>query len=246
MNGKNKLRFDEYLALRRLVRSRHQAADLIRRRQVKLNDKILDKPSFKIDAGQRQRVQLLSRAHVSRAGDKLAQAAPILQLEFRDKIVLDVGAHKGGFTDYAHSQRAKFIVAVDVGRQPLDPSLSDKPNILAFCQTDIRQFAWPDHLDKPDLILVDLSFISLRLILDDLSRFSSARTQILALFKPQFETQQNLRKGVIANQAQRRRILSDWEDWLKDRSYRVLGKADSPVWGLKGNRERFYLIKKTT
>ena len=246
MSGKSKLRFDEYLVLRGLVQSRHQAADLIRRRQVKLNDKILDKPAFKVDAGQRQRVRLLSRAHVSRAGDKLAKAAPILKIDFKGKIVLDVGAHRGGFTDYAYRQAAKFIVAVDVGKQKLDQSLLDKPNILAFCQTDIRQFVWPDHLDKPDLILVDLSFISLRRVLDDLSRFSRKRTQILALFKPQFETQGNLRKGVIANQARRRQVLSDWEDWLKRENYRVLGKTDSPVWGLKGNRERFYLLKKTT
>lgn len=246
MNDKNKwIRFDEYLVLKKLVSSRHHAADLIKRKQVKLNDRIVDKPAFRLDPNSRQRILLKSgRPYVSRAGYKLEAAAETLGLRFKGKIVFDAGAHQGGFTEFALRRSAKSVVAVDVGRQELAPSLRQNENIFAFTQTDVRDFVWPAQLDLPDLIVVDLSFISLTKVLDSLLRFCHAKTEILLLVKPQFEAEgYTLQAGVVRNRLQRRAILKRFEVWLKTNNWVVLGKTDSKVAGLKGNLECFYLLK---
>lgn len=246
MNEKNKrIRLDEYLVFKKMVASRHQAADLIRRRLVKINGRHADKPATRLDPNQRWRIQLqLKQSYVSRAGYKLEAAAETFQLDFKGKTVFDVGAHKGGFSDYALRAGAKRVVAIDVGRQALDPALLSRPEILAFTRTDVRDFVWPDALALPDFIIVDLSFISLTKALGHLTKFCQANTWVLALAKPQFEAEGfELRAGVIKNQAQRREILKRLEAWFKDNRWAVLKKADSALAGLKGNLERFYLLQ---
>lgn len=242
-----KVRLDEYLVLKQLVNSRHQAADLIKRKQVKLNGRFIDKPALRLDLNIRQRIQLqIKESYVSRAGYKLQAAAKTLDLNFKNKIVLDAGANQGGFTDFALQRGASWVVAVDVGRQKLDPSLSIAKNVLAFNQVDIRDFIWPPQLELPDLIVVDLSFISLTKVLNHLLKFCHMKTKVLILAKPQFEAEgYDLQKGVIKNQIQRRDILKRLEGWLKDQAWLVEAKTDSQIAGLKGNLERFYLLKPT-
>ena len=246
MSDKNKkIRFDEYLVLKKIVGSRHQAADLIKRQQVKLNGRFVDKPAFRLDPDGKQRIQLKpGQLYVSRAAYKLEAAAETLGLQFEGKIVFDVGAHQGGFTDFACRRSAKHIVAVDVGRQPLAQSLMQKENILSFTKTDVRDFIWPLHLDLPDLIIVDLSFISLTKVLDTLLRFCHSQSRLLLLVKPQFEAEgYNLKSGVIKNRLQRKAILKRFEVWLKANDWVVLGKTDSKLAGLKGNLECFYFLR---
>ena len=241
----NRIRFDEYLVLKKNINSRHHAADLIRRKQVKLNGRIIDKPALRLDLNRRQRIQLQTgQLYVSRGGYKLESANKILNLSFKDKIILDAGAHQGGFTDFILRQRAGYVVAVDVGRQALSPSLSSRDNVLAFTQTDIRDFVWPQHLALPDYIVVDLSFISLTKVLADLLKFCHQTTQVLVLAKPQFEAEgYTLRKGIVKNKLQRKAILGRLEIWFRENQWIVKMKTDSKITGLKGNLERFYLLK---
>ena len=245
MSDENKkIRLDNYLVQQRLVTSRHQAADLIRRRLVKVNQHILTKPAHLLDTKRRWRIKLLRPVHVSRAGDKLADVVETLGLHFQQRVVLDVGAHRGGFTDCADRLGARLIITVDVGTETLADQLLVKPHIISFSKTDIRNFNYPDQQPRPDYILVDLSFISLRLILDSLRPMCHPQTQIVALVKPQFEGQRRyLHKGVVKNRAYRRLILTDFEKWLTNHRYLVLKRTDARLSGLKGNLERFYLLQ---
>src|ERR1044072_2652932 len=181
---------------------------------------------------------------VSRAGLKLASVAVLLKLDFRGKTVLDVGSSTGGFTDYALQHGAKKVFAVDVGTDQLHPSLRGNPAIELFEKTDIRDFYLPE--EKPDIIVIDVSFISLREILPHLgNNLCGENTVIAAMLKPQFEAgKHQTNKGIIKNDAVRRQILKEFETWA--RQYFVIDdKRDSEVAGSKGNRERFYRLRRT-
>ena len=179
--------------------------------------------------------------YVSRAGLKLASVASLLGLRFEEKIVLDVGSSTGGFTDYALRHGAKRVYAVDVGTDQLHYSLRKNRRIELHEKTDIRDFI---PKKTPDIIVIDVSFISLRDILPHLAKsVAGPETQIVAMVKPQFEAGRNqTNKGVIKNDSVRRQILKDFEFWSKD-YFNIVDKRDSDVAGAKGNQERFYLLK---
>ncbi len=180
---------------------------------------------------------------MSRAALKLASVAQVLHLDFQNKVMLDVGSSTGGFTDYALRHGARKVIAVDVGTDQLHPSLHGDTRIELHEQTDIRDIK---HLsDAPDLVVIDVSFISLREVLPHIATLCTPQTKIIAMVKPQFEAvAANLKhKGVIKNDRMRRDILKDFENWA--RQYFVLAdKADSDIAGSKGNVERFYFLKK--
>lgn len=224
-----------------LVVSRSQAESYIKLGQVEVNGKQATKPGFLV--GEADKVRLKStEQYVSRAGLKLASVAQALKLDFKDKIVLDVGSSTGGFTDYALRHGAKKVIAVDVGTDQLHPSLRGNPRIELHEKTDIRDFETSEIID---IVVADLSFISLREILPHVATWCSKQTQIVAMVKPQFETGQNMmkHKGVIKNEHLRRDILKDFESWAKQ-TFIIVDKADSQVTGAKGNRERFYHLRK--
>ena len=243
--SKRRIRFDTYLAHQGLVASRHQAADLIRRRQVKLDGFICNQPDRRLDPAGRYRVRLLTDvAYVSRGGYKLAAALDTFSMQVEGRLAFDVGASAGGFTDVLCRRGARHVVALDVGRQPLNPALDSLERVRAFNRTDIRSFVWPEDLPLPDLITVDLSFISLTKVLSSLAGFCRPDTDVLLLAKPQFEAGAGaLNRGLIKNRIQRREILSRLEEYLKESNWRVLAKTDAAIEGLKGNLERFYLVR---
>jgi len=188
------------------------------------------------------KVQLLaSELYVSRAGLKLASVAALLKVDFRDKVVLDVGSSTGGFTDYALQHGAKKVFAVDVGTEQLHPSLRRNRRIELHEKTDIRDFT---PSEPADIVVMDVSFISLREILPHIARITTPATQTVAMLKPQFEAgKDQVNKGVIKNDSVRRQILKDFEQWTKQ-YFVIIDKRDSDVAGAKGNQERFYLLQK--
>lgn len=178
--------------------------------------------------------------YVSRGGDKLASVADKLGLNFTGKTVLDVGSSTGGFTDFALKSGARKVVAVEIGTNQMHPSLRSDPRVELHEKTDVRDFA---PAAKPDMVLIDVSFVSLREILPAVAKLSSKNTQIVAVCKPQFEAgAKDLNRGVIKNDSIRRQVLRDFEAWAKKR-FVVQAKADSEVAGAKGNLERFYLLR---
>lgn len=236
-----KQRLDQRLTELGLVTSRSQAESYIKLGDVQVNGQAQTKPGFLVTVTDEIKLTAAEQ-YVSRAALKLASVAKTLKLDFAGKTVLDVGSSTGGFTDYALQHGAAKVIAVEVGTNQLHPSLRGNQQIELHEQTDIRDFA----TDQPiDLVVADVSFISLREILPAVAKLCSNQTQLVAMVKPQFEAGQSSlkHKGVIKNERMRRDILKDFEDWVRQH-FVLLDKADSSVSGEKGNLERFYLLRK--
>ena len=235
------VRLDQALAGLGLVASRSQAESYIRLGKVTVNGRTVTKPGFFVrDVNQIKLNQ--DEQFVSRAGLKLKSVAEKLCLNFSDKTILDVGSSTGGFTDFALSRGATKAICVDVGTDQLHPKLRSDERVELHEKTDIRDFYTNQDID---IIVIDVSFISLREVLPHIARnLASNQTEVVAMVKPQFEAGSKLKNGgVIKNDNERRQILRDFEQWAKQ-YFVIKNKADSAVAGAHGNRERFYLLNK--
>lgn len=234
-------RLDQAMAERQLVASRSQAESYIKLGQVTVNGRVITKASTTVSSNDKIAV-LAEQQYVSRAALKLASVVEALQIDFHNKIVLDIGSSTGGFTQYALMHGASQVIAVDVGSKQLHPSLRGDPRINLMEQTDFRSLT--SLPAQPNLVLADVSFISLREILPTALKLSGKDTQFAIMVKPQFEAGEGSKhKGVIKNDKMRRQILKDFEQWVQS-NFVIQNKADSAVSGAKGNRERFYLLAK--
>lgn len=235
-----KTRLDQALVARGLSSTRSQAESTIRLGKVEVDGKIVTKTGYFVSGSNKIKLNS-SESYVSRAGLKLSGANSVFKVDFKDKIVLDVGSSTGGFTDYSLQRGAKKVVAVDVGTDQMHAKLAKNLLVELHEKTDIRDFK---PKTTPDIILADVSFISLRQILPHLHDISSKNTQIIAMVKPQFETRKDqINRGVVKNERVRRQIMKNFENWVQ-KLFKIQTKADSSVPGEKGNLERFYLLKK--
>ncbi|MDZ7786556.1 MAG: SAM-dependent methyltransferase [Candidatus Saccharibacteria bacterium] len=255
-----KLRADELLTKKRMARTRSQAANFIRMGKVFVGQTPITKPGELIDETSDVRPFFRGNDCIRGRGTALPRSPMDLHVNFKgESSFLDVGSSTGGFTDFALQHGAKKVIAVDVGSKQLHPSLRRHPRIELHERTDIRDVRLRRtgqgaqsteqrvHIDVPDVIVVDVSFISLREVLPHCSKLMTHNTQLVAMVKPQFEAQKTgvKHKGVIKNKAMRRDVLKDFQSWAKN-VFTIQDKADSEVTGSKGNVERFYLLKKTS
>lgn len=234
----NKIRLDQAMVARGLVETRSQAENYIKLGYVQVEGKIITKPGHSVHG---EKIALtITEKYVSRAALKLASIAKVLNLDFSNKTVLDVGSSTGGFTDFALRHGATKVIAVEVGAEQMHPKLRGDRRIELHEKTDIRDVT--KLSSKPDIVLIDVSFISLREVLPHIKTLGIPNTQIVAMCKPQFEAgEKDVHKGIIKNNTLRRQILKDFETWAK-KSFNVIAKADSEIAGAKGNLERFYLL----
>jgi len=233
-------RLDVALVARDLVSSRSQAESYISLGKVSVDGRVITKSGHFINESSDIKLDT-NEQFVSRAALKLKSVVDALKLDFRDRTVLDVGSSTGGFTQFALSRGAKKVIAVDVGTDQLHPELRHNPRIELHEKTDIRDFK---TIEKIDIVLADVSFISLREILPHVVKYlASQKTEIVVMVKPQFETGEKVKNaGVVKNEAERRKILRDFELWSR-KYFVIVAKKDSEVAGAHGNRERFYLLK---
>lgn len=236
-----KQRLDQALVSRGLVSTRSQAESYVRLGKVWVDGQAASKPGQMVT--QNARLQLkVETQYVSRAALKLESVATGFGLDFRGKTILDVGSSTGGFTQFALLNGAEKVIAVDVGTDQLHPTLRTDPKVELHEQTDIRDYLM-EQTSHIDMVLIDLSFISIREVLLVLPRILGPKSQVVAMVKPQFEVGDGKKhKGIIKNEAVRRTVLKDFEAWAKQ-YYQILDKADSKVSGEKGNTERFYLLR---
>lgn len=202
---------------------------------------MLSKPGQLVDEDTELTVKE-SPKYVSRGGDKLASVAEELQLDFCDKVVLDIGASTGGFTDFVLQNGAAKVYAVDVGNAQLAYRLRQDPRVVVMERTDIRKAVLPEHAD---MAVADLSFISLTKVSDDALKLIKPDGLIIAMAKPQFETDKTTAdryQGVIKDKKVRQEILRQFEAKISN-NFEIIGSADSGVPGTKGNLERFYVLK---
>jgi 23S rRNA (cytidine1920-2'-O)/16S rRNA (cytidine1409-2'-O)-methyltransferase len=231
-------RLDVELVKQLLVSSRSQAEHIIKLGHVRVNGRVVIKPAMPVSSA--DKLEVIGEQTVSRAGLKLASVASDLQLDFEGKTVLDVGSSTGGFTEFALKNGAKLVIAVDVGTNQLHPSLQGHPQIELHEKTDIRDFVPTQPID---IVVMDVSFISVRQILPHIARIVQKKSVIVVMLKPQFEAgKEQVNKGVIKNDTVRRKILKDFEQWSK-KYFLIVAKADSKVAGAKGNLERFYVLR---
>lgn len=257
----SKKRLDVELALRRLVASRSQAESYIRLGKVWVNGKMALKAGHIVSESDKIEVKI-DEQYVSRAALKLKSADAAFRLNWQDTVVLDVGSSTGGFTQYVLNHGAKKVIAVDVGTDQLHPRLRGDKRIELHEKTDIRDVWLRPKVEtkvtgqesgkkavmlatKIDVVVADVSFISLREILPSVARLVTHDSRLIVMVKPQFEAAQSSlkHKGVIKNDHMRREILKDFEAWVK-RLFVVIDKVDSGVPGSKGNVERFYQLRK--
>lgn len=237
-----KKRLDNFLVEQGYAQTRSQAQNLIKLNKVFIQGQVAGKVSQRVSS--EDRVEVKGETYVSRAAFKLASVASTFSLDFSDKIVLDIGSSTGGFTDYALQHGAKRVIAVDVGTGQLHPKLRADERVEVHEKTDIRDFARTYRGDKPDVIVIDVSFISQRKIFKAVEKLTGKNTQVISMAKPQFEGEKSqLNRGVVKNERTRRDILKSFEQDAK-RHFALREKADSQVSGSKGNTERFYLLTK--
>jgi 23S rRNA (cytidine1920-2'-O)/16S rRNA (cytidine1409-2'-O)-methyltransferase len=237
-----KIRLDKALAEYKLVSTRSQAESFIRLGKVFVNNEAIHKPGYLVYPDDHIEVKVDSQ-YVSRAAYKLESVAELFKLDFTNKIILDVGSSTGGFTDYALQHGAKKVICVEVGTDQLHAKLRGDKRIELHEKTDIRSIR-ANEIDIADIVVIDVSFISLAEVLPHISSLIGAKTLVVAMAKPQFEAGVRLKnKGVIKNERMRRDILTELEQKIR-KVYVVMYKADSGVTREKGNQERFYLLKK--
>ena len=178
---------------------------------------------------------------VGRAEYKLEGALRAFRVDLRGKTVLDIGSSTGGFTEMALRAGAAKVIAVEKGTNQMKAPLRFDPRVELHEKTDIFEFAGV----QPDVVLADVSFISLRDVLVYVKKvFATRQTDFLVMLKPQFEARPDqLVNGVIKNNKMRRDIIADFEVWLKKNGFVVLGKRDNELAGRFGNVERFYYLK---
>ena len=194
-------RADVVLVERGLFESRARARAAIEAGLVIANDKPVAKPSETIPADAVLQAQP-AHPYVSRGGVKLAGALEQYPIPIEGHVCLDVGASTGGFTEVLLANGAAIVFAVDVGHGQLHSSLRDHPGIVSMERTDIRSFEGKRLPARPDIVVVDVSFISLKAVLPVALSLAAAPMHLLALIKPQFEAQgKHAKGGIIRDEA---------------------------------------------
>ena len=233
-----RLRLDQALVSRGLVASRERGQALIRAGLVTVSGRVAERPDQLVETATPIAVQSAD-AYASRGGEKLAAALDQLRIDPRGRSCLDVGASTGGFTDVLLRRGANRVIAVDVGYGQLAWSLRQDPRVIVMERVNIR------HLDRlpveADLGVVDVSFISLRLVLPVVRGLLSPPGDVVALVKPQFEAGKGQvgKGGVVRDPAVHSQVLRELREFAATIGYGVLGEASSPILGAKGNREFF-------
>lgn len=194
------MRLDIELFNRNLFESRQKAKYAIENKRVLVNNALITKASFDVSSEDKIEIIQIDDEFVSRAGNKLLKAINEFSLDFTDKIMLDIGASTGGFTDCALQHGAKYVYALDVGTNQLHPKIRADKRVKCIEQTNFR-YCKKEDLDNTmfDIVSIDVSFISLEIILDNLSQFLKEDGYVVALIKPQFELyeESNKNKGLI-------------------------------------------------
>ena len=232
-----RLRIDRLLVERGLFDSRAKAQAAIEAGLVSADDVPVRKASDEI-AVDAAITATPAHPYVSRGGVKLAAALDHFGFDARGRVCLDVGASTGGFTEVLLARGARRVYAVDVGRGQLHESLRARCEVVSFEETDIRNVSPATLRETPDLVAVDVSFISLKLVLPAALKLVAHRTQLIALIKPQFEAgPAHVRKGIVRDPSVHAAVCADIAAFVATLGWRVAGVIPSPITGGDGNAE---------
>jgi 23S rRNA (cytidine1920-2'-O)/16S rRNA (cytidine1409-2'-O)-methyltransferase len=232
-------RADLLLVERGLFESRARAQAAIEAGLVMANDKPVLKPSEGVPADS---VLSAQPAHpfVSRGGVKLSGALEHYPVDIEDHVCLDVGASTGGFTEVLLANGASLVFSIDVGRDQLHPSLRGHPKVVSMEETDIRGFEGKRLAMRPDVVVIDVSFISLKAVLPVALSLAAAPMHLLALIKPQFEAaRKHSKRGIIRNAMVHQEVCDDIAAFVASLGCTDIQMFPSSIAGGDGNIEFF-------
>lgn len=235
-------RIDKEMVTRGLVQTRSQARMLIEQGDVYCNDKLVKKPGANVKDS--DSIEIKDRKlFVSRGAYKLEKALVQFDVDPKDYVCADIGASTGGFTQLLLQRGASKVYAVDVGHDQLAPILKDDVKVINLEGTNIK---YPLSLDeKVDLCVIDLSFISLKLVLKNIFDLLKEDGRVIALFKPQFEVgKARIGKNGLVSGKDREDVVAEFELWLEQNSYHFQSKTESPIKGKTGNIEYLYFFSR--
>lgn len=240
-----KIRLDHEIYRQGLTNSREKAKALVLAGKVKVNGVKIDKPGTNVE----EDVEIFIESppkYVSRGGYKLEKAIQDFQINFADKTVVDVGASTGGYTDCALQNGAMKVYAIDVGYGQLDWKLRNDPRVINIERTNIRNFTLEDLGEQVDIITIDVSFISTKLVFPIVADLIKDTGIIISLIKPQFEAGKDKvgKKGVVRDINVHAEVLLTCINNAKDSGLSCNGITYSPITGPEGNIEYFLSLNK--
>ncbi len=237
-----KRRLDTLLLERGLADTSEKAKALVMAGQVLVGERPVSKPGTLVDTMSRLHVEESAR-YVSRGGEKLEHALHAFNLDVSGLVAADIGASTGGFTDCLLQHGAARVYAIDVGKSQLDYRLRKDPRVIVMEGVNARLM---DSLPEPvDIVTIDVSFISLRLVLPVARDLLGDGATIVALFKPQFEAEKSEvpRGGVLRDPQLHATLIGRFASWCVANDFRILDLTASPILGSAGNREFFFHLK---
>lgn len=235
------MRIDLYLVENNKVESRSKAQKAIAEGAVLVNGKPCLKPSYDVLDSDIVRISFDALKYVSRGGFKLEGAIKSFNLDFKDKVVLDIGSSTGGFTDCALKFGAKEVYSVDVGTNQLHKSLRDDKRVHLYENTNILDF----NIDiNFDYLVMDVSFVSVKHLLPGIKRYLDDNNALICLIKPQFEVGKMINKGVIKDSKIHLFVLNNVSKYLLEEGLYINKLDVSPIKGGSGNIEFISVISK--
>lgn len=242
-----KERIDTLLVEKKLVKSREKAKRIVMEGIVFVDEQRIDKPSEKIDITKDIIIKGDPIPYVSRGGLKLEKAIEYFNIDLKDKLAIDVGASTGGFTDCMLKKGARKVYAIDVGYGQIDWNLRQDDRVIVKERTNIRYVTQDDIGELVDFVSIDVSFISLKLVLPVVKKLIKEDGEIVSLVKPQFEAGKEKvgKKGIIRDKKVHEEVLLNVYEFCRELNLFVKNVTYSPVKGATGNIEYlFYLTGK--
>ena len=242
-----KKRLDLILVEREFFETREKAKREIMAGNVIVNEQVVTKAGTMFKNNSELSIRVKDRLkYVSRGGLKLEKAIKAWDLDFSDKLVLDIGASTGGFTDCALQNGAERVYSVDVGKNQLDWKLRNDSRVVSLEEMHIKDLKENDIENKKvNFIVTDVSFISLTKVIPHFEKFLATDGKVVMLVKPQFEVgREKIRKnGIVENEEYHDEVIKKIISFSKEHGYELSGVEDSPIKGAKGNKEFLMLIK---
>ena len=245
LNSVKKTRLDLVIVEKGLVKSRQRARALIMAGKVLVNNRIVDKPGSLVYRKDDVIIKGEDIPYVSRGGLKLAKALEELNIDITGAVCLDVGASAGGFTDCLLQHGARRVFAVDVGYGQLAWKLRQDSRVVVIDRTNIRYMPAETLPEPVDLITIDVSFISLKIVIPAVIKFMKKDARIMALIKPQFEVGKGKvgKGGVVRDPVLHAGVIKSLSDFFTGKDLLIEFVIPSPILGPKGNKEFFISLK---
>jgi 23S rRNA (cytidine1920-2'-O)/16S rRNA (cytidine1409-2'-O)-methyltransferase len=233
------MRLDRLMVQKGIAPSRQRAQAMIMAANVLVNNQLVEKSGYLVSQGSEIALKGEAIPYVSRGGLKLEKALNTFEISVHDLVCLDVGASTGGFTDCLLQHGAARVYAVDVGYGQLAWQLRQDRRVIPIERMNIRNLPLTMLPEPVDLVTIDVSFISLKIVVPAVLKFSRKPARIIALIKPQFEVGKGRvgKGGVVRDPLQHNGVIDDLHRFFKDGGLTALAVVPSPILGPSGNRE---------